>query len=41
MEAIIEDELTWLRQENEHLQLMQEQMARRKAVAKRAHIMQQ
>jgi hypothetical protein len=41
IEAVIEDELARLRQENEHLQLIQEQMARRKALVKRAHVMHQ
>jgi hypothetical protein len=41
IEAIIEDELTCLRQENEHLLLMQEHLARRKAMAKRTQVMQQ
>jgi hypothetical protein len=41
IEAIIEDELACLRQENERLRLMQEQLARRKAMAKRAQTMQQ
>jgi hypothetical protein len=41
IEAIIEDELTCLYQENERLRLMQEQLARRKAMAKRAQTMQQ
>jgi hypothetical protein len=36
IEAVIEDELACLHQENEHLQLMQEQMVRIKAMAKRA-----
>jgi hypothetical protein len=40
IEAIIEDELARLRQENECLRLMQEQMVRRKAMAKRAQAMQ-
>jgi hypothetical protein len=40
IEAIIEDELARLRQENERLRLMQEQMVRRKAMAKRAQAMQ-
>jgi hypothetical protein len=39
IKAIIEDELVHLHQENEHLRLMQEQMVRRKAMAKRAHVM--
>jgi hypothetical protein len=41
IEAIIEDELAHLRQENEPLRLMQEYLARRKAMAKRALTMQQ
>jgi hypothetical protein len=41
IEAIIEDELARLCQENERLRLMQEQMVRRKAMAKRAQAMQQ
>jgi hypothetical protein len=36
IEAVIEDELAHLHQENEHLRLMQEQIARGKAMAKRA-----
>jgi hypothetical protein len=36
IEAIIEDELAHLHQENESLQLIHEHMARRKAMAKRA-----
>jgi hypothetical protein len=36
IKAIIEDELARLRQENECLRLMQEQLARRKAMAKRS-----
>jgi hypothetical protein len=36
IKAIIEDELARLHQENEHLRLMQEQLARRKAMTKRA-----
>jgi hypothetical protein len=36
IKAIIKDELACLRQENEHLRLIQEHMARRKAMAKRA-----
>jgi hypothetical protein len=36
IKAIIEDELARLRQENERLRLMQEQLARRKAMAKRS-----
>jgi hypothetical protein len=39
--AIIKDELTRLCQENEHLQLMQEHLARRKAMVKRTQVMQQ
>jgi hypothetical protein len=39
--AIIKDELTRLCQENEHLRLMQEHLARRKAMAKRTQVMQQ
>jgi hypothetical protein len=38
IEAIIEDELVLLRQENERLRLMQEQLYRRKAMAQRSHI---
>jgi hypothetical protein len=41
IEAIIEDELACLRQENERMHLMQEQIVRRKAMAKRAQAMQQ
>jgi hypothetical protein len=41
IKAIIEDELAHLRQENEHLHLVQEQMVRRKAMDKRAQAMQQ
>jgi hypothetical protein len=41
IEVVIEAELVCFRHENEHLQLMQEQMARRKAMAKRAQVMQQ
>jgi hypothetical protein len=41
IKAIIEDELAHLRQENEPLRLIQEQMARRKAMAKRSQTMQQ
>jgi hypothetical protein len=41
IEAIIEDELTRLHQENECLRLMQEHLARRKAMTKRTQIMQQ
>jgi hypothetical protein len=41
IKAIIEDELTRLLQKNECLWLMQEQMARRKVMAKRAQVMQQ
>jgi hypothetical protein len=36
IEAVIEDELARLRQENERLRVMQEQLARRKAMVKRA-----
>jgi hypothetical protein len=39
IESVIEDALARLRQENERLRLMQEQMARRKAMVKRAHVM--
>jgi hypothetical protein len=41
IEAIIEDELACLHQENECLRLMREQLARRKAMAKRAQVMPQ
>jgi hypothetical protein len=41
IETIIEDELTRLCQENERLRLMQEHLARRKAMAKRSQVMQQ
>jgi hypothetical protein len=41
IEAIIEDELARLRQDNEHLHLMQDHLARRKAMAKRSQVMQQ
>jgi outer membrane biosynthesis protein TonB len=41
IEAIIEDELVHLRQENERLRLMQELLARRKAMVKRDQVMQQ
>jgi hypothetical protein len=41
IEAIIKDELARLRQENERLRLMREQLARGKAMAKRAQTMQQ
>jgi hypothetical protein len=37
--AIIEDELARLCQENERLRLMQEHLARRKAMAKRSQVM--
>jgi hypothetical protein len=40
-EAIIKDELVGLRQDNERLHLMQENLARRKAMAKRSQVMQQ
>jgi hypothetical protein len=41
IDAVIEDELACLRQENRHLRLVQEQMARQRAVVKRVQIMQQ
>jgi predicted DNA-binding ArsR family transcriptional regulator len=41
IKAIIEDELACLRQENECLRLMQEHMARWRAIARRSQIMQQ
>jgi hypothetical protein len=41
IKAIIEDDLMHLRQENEHLCLMQEHLARRKVMAKRTQVMQQ
>jgi hypothetical protein len=41
IEVAIEDELPRHRQENECLRLMQEQMAKRKAMTNRAQIMQQ
>jgi ABC-type Fe2+-enterobactin transport system substrate-binding protein len=41
IEAVIEDELVCLRQENECLRLMQEHLARRKVVAKRSQVMPQ
>jgi hypothetical protein len=41
IKAVIEDELVHLCQENECLRLMQEHLARRKAMAKRSQIMQQ
>jgi hypothetical protein len=41
IKAIIEDELACLYQENEHLQLMQEQLARRKVMVKRVQSIQQ
>jgi hypothetical protein len=40
IEVVIEDELTCLRQENEHLWLMQEHLVRKKAMAKRTQVMQ-
>jgi hypothetical protein len=40
IEAIIEDELVHLHQENECLRSMQEQLAKRKVMAKRSQIMQ-
>jgi hypothetical protein len=39
--VVIEDGLARLRQENERLRLLQEQMARRKTIAKRPQVMQQ
>jgi predicted RNase H-like HicB family nuclease len=39
IEAVVEDELACLRQENERLRLVQEQMIRRREVMKRAQIM--
>jgi hypothetical protein len=41
IEAIIKYELMRLYQENEHLWLMQEHLARRKAMVKRTQVMQQ
>jgi hypothetical protein len=41
IDTIIKDELAHDHQENERLRLIQEQMARRKAMAKRAQVMQQ
>jgi hypothetical protein len=41
IEAVIEDELVHLHQENEHLLLVQQQMIRWRVVLKRAQIMQQ
>jgi hypothetical protein len=41
IEAVIEDELACLLQENEHLQLMQEHLAKRKTTTKRSQVMQQ
>jgi hypothetical protein len=41
IKAIIEDELACLCQENEHLRLMQEQLARRKVMVKRVQSIQQ
>jgi hypothetical protein len=41
IKAIIKVELACLHQENERLWFMQEQMARRKAMAKRTQVMQQ
>jgi hypothetical protein len=40
IEAIIEDVLARLHQENERLCLMQEHLARHKAIAKRSQVMQ-
>jgi Tfp pilus assembly protein FimV len=40
IKLVIEDELARLHQENERLRLVHEQMTRRSAVMKRAHIMQ-
>jgi hypothetical protein len=41
IEAIIEDELTRLSQENDRLRLMQEHLARQMVMAKRSQVMQQ
>jgi hypothetical protein len=41
IKAIIEDELTCLHQENEHLWILQEHLAKRKVMAKRTKVMQQ
>jgi hypothetical protein len=41
IEAVIKDDLVCLHQENECLRLMQEHLARRKAMVKRSQIMQQ
>jgi hypothetical protein len=41
IKAIIEDVLMHLRQENEHLWLMQEHLVRRKVMVKRTQVMQQ
>jgi hypothetical protein len=41
IKEVIEDGLVCLHQKNDHLRLMQEQMARRKAMAKKAQVMQQ
>jgi hypothetical protein len=41
IEAVIEDELECLHQENERLRPVQEHMARQKAMAKRSQIIQQ
>jgi hypothetical protein len=41
IEAIIEDELAYLHQENERMRFMQEQSVRRKAMAKRSQVIQQ
>jgi hypothetical protein len=41
IEALIEDKLAHLHQQNERLRLMKEHMAKRRAVARRSQIMQQ
>jgi hypothetical protein len=41
IEEVIEDELVCLCQENERMRLMQEHLARRKAMTKRSQVMQQ
>jgi aspartate aminotransferase-like enzyme len=41
IKAVIKDELACLRQENEHLRIMQEHLARWKAMVKRSQVKQQ
>jgi hypothetical protein len=41
IEGVIEDELVCLHRENKRLRLVQEHMARRRVVMKRAQVMQQ